>query len=279
MKQEKPRAREILQDWPNWFYTPPEFPTVPGFDNLELDIVQAKPDPAQARLPGRVGCMIATWRHELFVFQGGRYKLLNVSEATNSVAQDVRPISQSELGYLGNNELFNSTGVDVVFPNPLRNSEDAHFFCGETYLSVPPGSTTLSRGPVKIVDMWTCLKEAKFTTIDAALEIPGVPNYAWFFSGTQYIGAEWKRNGSGIQSSKFIGPAPIVDGFKALGAVGFDRIDMIIPNVKARNQVWIFSGGQYVLLSIDPSDGYNKVLDGPKLIRNGWPSLVGFYVQ
>jgi hypothetical protein len=213
------KAQHVLHDWPNCFYTPPEFPSVPGFDSLDLDIAQPKPGVVQARLPGRVGCMIAPWRRELYVFHGDRYKLLNVSGATNSVYQDVRPITQSELSYLGHSQVFASTGVDAVFPNPLRNSDDTHFFCGETYLSAPPpgGQYLMSnllplskradaycfwvginppRGPVRIVDVWACLREANFTTIDAVLEIPGASNYAWFFSGTQYIGAEWKTSGS-----------------------------------------------------------------------------------
>jgi len=258
----------IMNDWPACFYTPPQFPTVPPFN------VVAEDPYADAV---RIGNMINPFnKKEVTIFHGDRCVVINLSGGKNSLVNGPMEIKKSPLGSMG--DLPWTSGVDAVFPNPSTSGQDTYFFCGEKYLSFGPPPFMKFGKPAKIIDDWDCLKKAGFTRINAVLQLDGYAKFVWFFSGTKFICAKWSKKDDGsIKSKIHVGPS-LISLWAPIQRANFQTVDMILPNPENKNQIWVFSGSKYVLVTFEGGDSARgSIVEGPKLVTQGWPSLASFY--
>lgn len=130
-------------------------------------------------------------------------------------------------------------------------------------------------GPTPIVNNWESLREAKFDSIDAVLNVGN--GAAYFFRGTNYIRID------GIQLGKSAGrlaagPHPISSGWPSLKKAGFETIDAVLP--MGAGVAYFFSGTRYIRVGgIQVGNGGDTLEAGPHQIAEKWASLkkAGFY--
>ncbi|KAK4188306.1 Hemopexin-like domain-containing protein [Podospora australis] len=108
--------------------------------------------------------------------------------------------------------------IDVALPVPGQKDE-AYFFSGNSYVKVKlapgkPQDQEITFGPAKIADEWKTLAQAGFSTIDAAIPVPGKEGEAYFFSGSQYCKIKWTPGTS--KEELTWGPKPLLEGWKTL---------------------------------------------------------------
>ncbi|KAK4198939.1 hypothetical protein QBC40DRAFT_330282 [Triangularia verruculosa] len=92
---------------------------------------------------------------------------------------------------------------------------------------------------------------------------------SYFFSGARY--ARIKAVPSPQNDCVTFGPARLVDDWPSLVKVGFDSVDAILPVPGYENQIYVFSGLWYAMITVSPED--NTVVYGPAKIADRWPSL------
>ncbi|KAK4163338.1 Hemopexin-like domain-containing protein [Cladorrhinum sp. PSN259] len=104
--------------------------------------------------------------------------------------------------------------VDAVLPVP-NNPQEA-YFNGNKYvrIRVVDSSRTdkLIYGPSVITEKWKSLEQVGFTTIDAALLVPGHEGQAYFFSGSLYCKIRFSLGDEEVR----VGPKPIYQEWKTL---------------------------------------------------------------
>ncbi|KAJ1305194.1 hypothetical protein OPQ81_000224 [Rhizoctonia solani] len=128
----------------------------------------------------------------------------------------------------------------------------------------------------EIEDQWPALKELDFSRIDAILPIPGYtnPSRAYFFSGAYYARVEYQPGNKVVST-----PVKIVDGWSALGEVGFGNVDEAITRLDVGdgwNITFFFRGDQYCQVKWKESETETQLLllDGGRKtqsIKEGWP--------
>jgi len=161
--------------------------------------------------------------------------------------------------------------IDAVLPIP-NNTKQMYFFSGEDYALINADPRTpndvVIDGPKNIITEWPSLRNAGFKAIDAVLLNPMNSEQAYFFRGEQY---------ALIHILKGPNKDYIVDGPKpmwpCLKDAGFEEIVMILPNLSNANEAFVFSRSEYALISIGRDASDNHVVEGPKAIHIGWPSL------
>lgn len=82
------------------------------------------------------------------------------------------------------------TAIDATLPVPGK-PEQVYFFRGSEYVRVifdhSLRDTIHHNGPYKIADLWPTITQAGFTTVDAAMPVPGTDNQSYIFNGSKYI--------------------------------------------------------------------------------------------
>ncbi|KAE8446430.1 hypothetical protein EG329_012035 [Mollisiaceae sp. DMI_Dod_QoI] len=160
--------------------------------------------------------------------------------------------------------------VDAVLPNPA-NSNEAYFFSGDKYALVNINDRRIVQGPHVTTTRWPSLKSARFTMIDAVLPHPNNNGEAYFFSGNLY--ALIKINPGTSNDYIVNGPKQIMTEWPSLRSAGFDTVDAVLPNPNNQREAYFFSRENYALISIKPGTNDDKIVNGPKLVSEGWPSL------
>jgi len=165
--------------------------------------------------------------------------------------------------------------IDAILPIPGHDHR-AYFFCGGEYARIEftpsaPGDKVL--GGVRSIDDWASLKKAGFSTVDAALRVPGTKDQAFFFSNDKYCRVSFQEGCGGDQLLD--GPKPIKSGW---GQIQFSTLDTLVPRHGSDKAFYAFSNSQYVQFNAGAC-GCDELISGPRNIPPFWPTLkqVGFY--
>jgi hypothetical protein len=147
----------------------------------------------------------------------------------------------------------------------------AYFWHGNKYAKVNIGEDTISFGPASVTKNWKTFAQAGFTSIDAAVETPGVENQLYVFSGTRYVRIQYVPGSS--EESIIYGPYQIADQWKSLVKAGFDTIDAILPVSGYKDEAYFFSGNQYARIKFHAGSRDDEVVAGPSKIIDVWKTL------
>jgi hypothetical protein len=162
----------------------------------------------------------------------------------------------------------------ACFPVPGRSGE-AYFFHGAKYAKIKfvPSSPDeqVVYGPAEIGREWKTLAKAGFSTVDAALPVPGHESEVYFFSGTRYVRIKFVPGTS--EESIVYGPAKIADEWKSLVKAGFETVDAVLPVPGHEGQAYFFSGNQYAKIKFTPGTPTEEVTWGPTNIVGQWKTL------
>jgi hypothetical protein len=162
----------------------------------------------------------------------------------------------------------------ACFPVPDHSGE-GYFFRGAKYAKIKfvPSSPDeqIVYGPASVAHEWKTLAKAGFSTIDAALPVPGHDGEVYFFSGTKYVRIKFVP-GTPEEHIVF-GPANIADEWKALAKAGFATVDAVLPVPGHDCQAYFFSGNQYAKIKFTPGTPNEEVLYGPTSIVGQWKTL------
>lgn len=151
----------------------------------------------------------------------------------------------------------------------------AYFFYSNRYIviDVNPGTTgdTIAWGPQALVGNWPSLLSAGFGNIDAVLPSPNNSQEMYFFCLEEYALIDTMPG----SSADYIinGPKNIAQEWPSLREAGFTTVDAVLPNPANKEEAYFFSGDQYVLINIQPGTNDDYIINGPKSIRDNWPSL------
>ncbi|QKX64736.1 uncharacterized protein TRUGW13939_11912 [Talaromyces rugulosus] len=159
--------------------------------------------------------------------------------------------------------------VDAVYFN--EDIKEAYFFGGTRYARVKftpaTGTEEITWGPQPITKYWPSLVKAGFGTVDAILEVPGVPGQIYVFRGAHYVRIKVEPQTSGDEI--VYGPYKITDQWKTLAKAGFDTIDAAIPVPGKDGEAYIFRGENYVRVHVFD----DKIIYGPAKLATEWPGL------
>ncbi|KZT00675.1 uncharacterized protein LAESUDRAFT_816417 [Laetiporus sulphureus 93-53] len=152
----------------------------------------------------------------------------------------------------------------------------AYFFCANRYvlINVAPASTfdSIISGPRAIVEGWPYLINSGFGSVDSVLAIPGKPGQMYFFCGKRYVRI-YIESVETTSGHVVEGPADIAARWPSLRRAGFETIDAILSNPAKNEEAYFFSGEQYALIDIESNTNADSIVNGPKAIRDDWPSL------
>jgi hypothetical protein len=162
----------------------------------------------------------------------------------------------------------------TCFPVPGVSGE-AYFFHGAKYAKIRfvPSSPDeqIVFGPASVPQKWKTLAQAGFTSVDAALPVPGHEGEVYFFSGTRYVRIKFVP---GTAEERIVfGPANIADEWKSLAKAGFATVDAVLPVPGHNGQAYFFSGNQYAKISFVPGTPTEELVYGPVSIVNEWKTL------
>ncbi|QRV78184.1 hemopexin domain protein [Ceratobasidium sp. AG-Ba] len=168
--------------------------------------------------------------------------------------------------------------IDAILPIPGHENR-AYFFSGSQYARVQftpgDGSKEETLGGVRSIrDNWVSLAKVGWDHLDAAMLVPGETNQAYFFSGNEYCRVSFKE---GVAKSDELleGPNLIRHHWPRLG---LSQVDTTLPDPKAAEKVYGFSGSEAWRVKLIPGGGVD-VLNGPTKASEYWQSLhkAGFY--
>ncbi|MEU1636863.1 hypothetical protein [Nonomuraea sp. NPDC005701] len=108
--------------------------------------------------------------------------------------------------------------------------------------------------------------------IDAAIPVPDQYGQFWVFSGNHWVRIALK-DGQPHGDEVVRGPG----GFDEWPSLqGFDHVDAVIPVPNEHSQFWVFSGNQWVRISVTGGEPHtDTVVLGPGGFDQ-WPSLAKF---
>ncbi|KAK3299778.1 Hemopexin-like domain-containing protein [Chaetomium fimeti] len=162
----------------------------------------------------------------------------------------------------------------ACFPVPGEPNQ-AYFFHGATYAKIKFTPSTnddeVIFGPTDIAKEWKTLVQAGFSTVDAALPVPGKPDEVYFFSGTRYVRIKFVP--SSPEESIVFGPANIADHWKSLIKAGFQTVDAAFPVPGHEGEAYFFSGANYAKIRFTPSSDDDVVTFGPTNTAGQWKTL------
>ncbi|MGY3682248.1 caspase family protein [Streptomyces sp. TE33382] len=176
--------------------------------------------------------------------------------------------------------------IDAVMQVPVPDDpqsdapRDYWLFAGSDYLRVSISSTAqypvdrVLRGTTKLSSWGATIGQANHFPegIDAVLRVPGESNQYWVFSKNQYICIEVSPE-KPYNDELVSGPSPISDWSDAFR--GFTSIDAVIPVPGNTNQVWVFSGKNYVLTELKDSGEAGGAARTYGAISAGWKGSIG----
>ncbi|KAG8752766.1 hypothetical protein FRC11_008039 [Ceratobasidium sp. 423] len=216
-------------------------------------------------------CLHIAGETRSYFFKGGEYVI--IKWAPNEMDDEVTYRSTklwSSLRDLG----FES--VDAVLPIP-NHTNRAFFFSGSKYADIEykPGrndDNVIASGSID--KGWPALHRAHFNHIDGALNVPGKPDEAYFFSGDSYCRVRFSLEAT--KTDIFDGPKSISEGWPFM-TLSTNKIDMIFPFPRSEDRVYVFSGDHYHRMKIGRNE--DDVRGEYRTVTGGWPSLkeAGFY--
>ncbi|CAE6489651.1 unnamed protein product [Rhizoctonia solani] len=157
----------------------------------------------------------------------------------------------------------------------ITGRNETYFFQGDRYIRYKwtPGTTDdeITYGPTETHKEWASLKEAGFGWIDTVLPIPGHDHRAYFFCGDKYARIEYVPAAPG---DKILGGVrPIKGNWLSLDKAGFTSLDGALPVPGRPDEVYFFSGLQYIRVRWTEGKIDDELLDGPKPITVGWGAM------
>jgi hypothetical protein len=182
---------------------------------------------------------------------------------------------EAPTAYLFSKEVFCTIRFDscewtLVPESRSASASDSAYVMSVTELAVTSGPSPISS--------WKTFTQGGFTSIDAALTVPNVPNEAYFFSGTRYMRVYFvpgtlhpfhqakltsfadlliefllhSQLGTSEERITY-GPKPFQEQWKALKDAKFDTIDCILPHPTEPYHAYFFSGDKYCHIEFKPS--------------------------
>ncbi|QRV92977.1 hemopexin domain protein [Ceratobasidium sp. AG-Ba] len=168
--------------------------------------------------------------------------------------------------------------IDAILPCPGHENR-AYFFSESKYARIQftPGDGSKEEilgGVRSIHDNWKSIVKAGWSQVDAAMLVPGEENQAYFFSGNEYCRVLFKE-GAAEPDELLEGPNLIRHHWSRLG---LSQVDTTLPDPKAPEKVYGFSGSEAWRVKLIPGGGVD-VLNGPTKASEYWQSLhkAGFY--
>eukprot|EP00268_Persea_americana_P024246 TRINITY_DN2369_c0_g1_i1.p1 TRINITY_DN2369_c0_g1~~TRINITY_DN2369_c0_g1_i1.p1 ORF type:complete len:503 (+),score=48.64 TRINITY_DN2369_c0_g1_i1:532-2040(+) len=155
----------------------------------------------------------------------------------------------------------------------FSNSEEAYLFIADQCLQInyAPGTTNdkIIKGPMSIGDGLPYLRDTIFASgIDAAFT-SSKENEAYIFRNNIYVLINFVKDGGRIIQ----GLKMITDSFYSLKGTIFEHgLDAAFASSK-KNEAYIFKGNQYALINFAPGTTEDTIIQGPKRITLGFPSL------
>ncbi|KAM7486069.1 hypothetical protein LguiA_002078 [Lonicera macranthoides] len=165
--------------------------------------------------------------------------------------------------------------VDCAFN--FNNKEEAFIFTADQCLQInyACGRTKdfIIKGPMSITDFFPSLKYYIFATgIDAAFT-SSVENEVYIFRRNKYALLNF------VSGNIIVGPKEITDSFPSLKNTIFEQgIDTAFASSR-HNEAYIFKGDQYALINFAPGTTDDYLVNPPKNITLGFPSLKGTVYQ
>ncbi|KAM7489043.1 hypothetical protein LguiB_026527 [Lonicera macranthoides] len=155
----------------------------------------------------------------------------------------------------------------------FNNQVEAFIFTTNQCLQInyAPGTTEdfIVKGPMSIGDFFPSLRNTIFATgIDAAFT-SSAENEVYIFRSNMYILLNF------VSGDIIGGPKKITDGFYSLKNTIFEHgIDAAFASSRD-DEAYIFKGDQYALINFAPGTTDDYLLNPPKKITLGFPSLKG----
>ena len=123
-------------------------------------------------------------------------------------------------------------------------------------------------GPHEIFYEWKALWQADFRQIDAIVPVPGTGNgEAYVFSGTKYA-----RIAGNFQELS-VRPRPIAGNWNSLTGAFANALCGALINPALPNQIFFFSGNQYVHVLWNAADGGDIVVGAVANISARWTTI------
>eukprot|EP00268_Persea_americana_P024250 TRINITY_DN2369_c0_g1_i2.p1 TRINITY_DN2369_c0_g1~~TRINITY_DN2369_c0_g1_i2.p1 ORF type:complete len:532 (+),score=37.79 TRINITY_DN2369_c0_g1_i2:53-1597(+) len=152
----------------------------------------------------------------------------------------------------------------------FSNSKEAYLFIADRCLHInyAPNDKIIN-GPMSIGYGFPYLRDTIFASgIDAAFT-SSKENEAYIFRNNIYALIYFVDGGGRI----IYGPAKITDSFYSLKGTIFEHgLDAAFASSK-KNEAYIFKGNQYALINFAPGTTEDTIIQGPKRITLGFPSL------
>lgn len=127
----------------------------------------------------------------------------------------------------------------------------------------------LMREPGSLVADETVGKTPNPRSPRALLLNPASNDEVYVFAETKYVLMKFAPPGSIIN-----GPKMVVTEWPSLRKAGFaGRVSAILPNPGNSYEAYFFCEDKYALISIKPGTNDDFIINGPKSIRDNWPSL------
>lgn len=151
----------------------------------------------------------------------------------------------------------------------IEGTNETYFFHNNQYVKIKwtPGTTqneSITHGPASISKEWDALHKAGFKQIDAALQIGN--DMAYMFCGKKYCRVRGMNEMIGSVRN-------IMDGWPSLKEAKFDMIDAAVRTPGHPNQAYFFCRDMYVRVEYEPGTMNDRIVDGPKSIKEGWPNM------
>ncbi|MFI1303021.1 hemopexin repeat-containing protein [Streptomyces sioyaensis] len=234
------------------------------------------PTSSASSCPGIDASFRSSRKDEVYLFRGNQYALVKSAPGTtdDKIINGPKAIAEGWPSLKGT--VFEN-GIDAAVQSPA-NTEEVYLFKGDQYALVnyAPGTTgdKIINGPKAITEGWPSLKGTVFEKgVDAALR-SSRKDEVYLFKGDQYA---LVKSAPGTTDDKIInGPKAITEGWPSLKGTVFENgIDAAVQSPANTEEVYLFTEDQYVLVNYAPGTTDDKIINGPKLIAEGWPSLKG----
>jgi hypothetical protein len=102
----------------------------------------------------------------------------------------------------------------------------------------------------------------------ACVPVAGSPGEAYFWHGNKYAKV------SVAEDRITFGPESVTEHWKTFAQAGFTSIDAAVEIPDEENQLYVFSGTQYIRIQYVPSSSEEAIIFGPYEIADQWNSLV-----
>ncbi|MFJ7243598.1 chitinase C-terminal domain-containing protein [Kitasatospora sp. NPDC098652] len=222
--------------------------------------------------------------NQAYLFHAGEYASVEVNAGTANDAISGGPQGGIKSIYdnwpsLRGTRFVN--GIDAGF-SLANHKNEAYLFSGDQFarISVHPGAVddTMLDGPKRIVDAFPVLKGTIFESgVDAAFSVR--KGEAYLFKDGKYV-LLW------VDDKKAGDVRNVADNWPSLRGTPFaQHIDAAFSTTEWTRWWWffqyvpgeafLFSGNQYIRISVTPGTTDDKVLNGPLTICQGWNSLCG----